>query len=217
MRTLPPDLTTELEKDYSCIKQLVLMSFTSGAVRLTDADLKIYYDGEWWNSRGLRLDPAQYSTSPKVDSISFEVDNIDKTLSNIVLSEETRGKGCTVYRVALDNNLHVIGGAVASFIGFLDAIEFDGRKARFDVFNHFIRWEMKSPRRIHQALCGWTYGGTRCGESGSTWCDHSWTRCVALSNNTNFGGFRWISALKDKDIWWGRAPGQSIASILAPH
>ncbi len=210
MRTLPPDLTTELEKSYSSIQQLIKIKFTSGTIRLTDADIKILYDdntgdgAQWWYSRGLTLDPAQYSTSPKIDSISFEIDNVDRTFSAIILTEETRGRECIVYRVALDNNMHVIGDAVICFAGFLDAIEFDGKKARFDVFNHFIKWEMQTPRRIHQALCGWTYGGARCQEAGTTWCDHSWDRCVALSNSINFGGFRWISALKDKDIWWGR-------------
>lgn len=214
MRGLPPDLTTELIKNYSSLQQLVKLSFAGGTIRLTDADMKIFYDddtgdgAQWWYPRGLRLDPAQYSTSPKVDSILFEVDDVDRTFAAIILTEETRGRDCIVYRAALDNNMKVIGGAVPSFVGFLDAIEFDGKKARFDVFNHFIKWEMKAPRRIHQALCGWTYGGARCGEAGTTWCDHSWNRCTALGNTINFGGFRWISALADKDIWWGRVPGR---------
>ena len=206
MRTLPPDLTTELEKSYSSLQQLVKMSFTGGIVRLTDADIKVFYDGEWWYSRGLKLDPAQYSTSPKVDSISFDVDNVDRTFSGIIMTEETRGRECIVYRAALDNNMHVIGDAIPLFVGFLDAIEFDekSKSAHFDVFNHFIKWEMKSPKNTHQSLCRHTYGGVRCGEVGTTWCDHTWNRCVALGNSLNFRGFRWISALRDKDIWWGR-------------
>jgi hypothetical protein len=205
MRSLPADLTTELAKEYNSLKQLVEISFLGGTVRLTDADRDIFYDSFWWISYGLTLDPAQYFSTPKVDSISFEVANVNRMMSNIILTEETRGRSCIVYRVALDNNLHVIGAASPSFVGYLDAIDLDSNRIRFDVYNHFVRWEMKTPKRIHQALCRRTYGDTRCGVSGS-WCDHTWDRCVVLGNSLNFGGFRWIAALKDKEIWWGRVP-----------
>ncbi len=38
----------------------------------------------------------------------------------------------------------------------------------------------------------------------SRWCDHSWERCVEMSNQKNFPGFRWLPYLEDKLIPWGR-------------
>jgi hypothetical protein len=41
---------------------------------------------------------------------------------------------------------------------------------------------------------------------GSLWCDQSYERCVSLDNDENFGGFRFLPSLMEKDIWWGRVP-----------
>lgn len=208
MRFLPTDLIgIELAKEVNCLRHLFKLAFTSGIARYTDADIDVRYGGEWWFSRGIEFDAAKYSLSSKVDSIQFSIDNVERELSGIIMSEETRGKECTIYRVALDKNMQVIGEAVILFLGYLDAIEIDNQRARFEVYNHFIRWKMMTPRRFHQATCMWTFKSTYCGYSdGETWCDHSWERCVALGRKLNFGGFRWLPSLIGKQIWWGRSP-----------
>ncbi|GAI73202.1 unnamed protein product, partial [marine sediment metagenome] len=43
--------------------------------------------------------------------------------------------------------------------------------------------------------CG--YGG------GETWCDRTYARCVVLANSDNFGGFRWLPSIVDKEVFWG--------------
>lgn len=57
----------------------------------------------------------------------------------------------------------------------------------------------------------WTDGDTylvgTCRYAGAeTWCDRSFKRCQDLANTLHFGGFRWISFLQDKKIWWGQTP-----------
>ncbi len=39
-----------------------------------------------------------------------------------------------------------------------------------------------------------------------TWCDQTFDRCKELGNQRNFGGFRFIPAIAEKQIWWGRVP-----------
>jgi hypothetical protein len=205
MKGLPPDLTTEIEKEYFAFCHLFQIGF-SATLYYTDADIDVYYDGHWWNSTGIAFDAVKLSTSPKVDSISFDIDNVNQALSAIILSEEVRGKECTIWQAALDKNMSVIGVSKI-FVGYLDGIEIDNQRARIQLYNHFIRWKMLTPRRTHSATCQWTFKSTYCGYSdGGTWCDHSWERCVALGNKVNFGGFKWLPYLVDKQIWWGRAP-----------
>jgi len=205
MKALPIELTTELAKEYHAIAHLFELSFPV-VYRFTDADIDIYYAGYWWTSKGISFNSANVSASPKVDSIEFEIDNVDLSISAIVMNDEIRGKACTIYRVALNKNMTVLG-ASKLFVGFFDAIEVDNQRARFSIYNHFIRWKMLTPRRIHQATCAWTFKGAQCTYAGAeTWCDHSWERCVALGNKLNFGGFKWLPALVDKQIWWGRVP-----------
>ncbi len=205
MKSLPAELSTELAKEYHFQRHLFQLTLAS-TYRYTDADIDIYYSGQWWYSRGIEFDAAKLSASPRVDSLSFEIDKVDKTFSAIVLAEETRGKECTIWRAALDKNMAVLGVSKL-FVGYLDSIEIDNKRARISVYNHFIRWKMLTPRRLHSATCPWTFKSTYCAYAGAeTWCDHSWERCVALTNKLNFGGFRWLPYLVDKQIWWGRAP-----------
>lgn len=205
MKGLPYELAVELAKEYHHQRHLFKLSFVS-PLYFTDADIDIYYDSRWWYSRGIEFDAVKLSASPRIDNISFAIDNVDKTFTNIVLEQETRGKECIIYRIALDRNMNVIGSTIL-FLGYLDAIEIDKRRARFQVYNHFIRWKMLTPRRFHSATCQWTFKSTYCGYGGGeTWCDHSWERCVALGQKLNFSGFRWLPFLVEKQIWWGRIP-----------
>jgi len=207
MKGLPAELTAELVKEYHAIFHLFELSFST-TLRITDADIDIYYDAHWWASKGVSFDSATFSASPKVDSIEFQMDNVDLSISNIIMNQEIRGKGCTIYRVALNKNMAVLG-STKLFVGFVDTVEIDGKRGRFTIYNHFIRWKMATPRRIHQATCMWTFKGAQCAYSGvETWCDHSWERCIALANKLNFGGFRWLPALIEKSIWWGRVPSK---------
>lgn len=51
------------------------------------------------------------------------------------------------------------------------------------------------------------YEVTECAYLGSeAWCDQSYARCCNLGNSGNFGGFRFLPSLMEKDIWWGRVP-----------
>lgn len=51
------------------------------------------------------------------------------------------------------------------------------------------------------------YEVTECAYVGTeTWCDQSYDRCAALLNMDNFGGMRFIPAIAEKEIWWGKIP-----------
>jgi hypothetical protein len=205
LRGLPAELIAELVKECHFQRHLYKFSFSS-ILRYTDADIDIYYGGYWWLSRGIEFDAAKYSASPRVDNITLDIDDVDRTFKTIVLSEEIRGKECLIYKVALDKNMAVLGASIL-FLGYCDAFENDNQRHQQEVFNHFIRWKMLTPRHIHGADCRVTFKSTRCGYTGAeTWCDHSWERCVVLSNKINFRGFRWLPYLIEKPIWWGRAP-----------
>jgi hypothetical protein len=203
MKTLAAEFTTELEKEVNCLKHLVLINFST-PLRLTDADVNVWNGVYWWYPWGLEFDAAKISSTAKVDSINFSVSNVDRTFSTIILTEQTQGKECHIWRVALDKNMKIVGWTMI-FMGYLDAVSADNQRARFEVYNHFVKWRVMTPRRVHQATCHWTFKGARCAYSGAgDWCDHSWSRCVALSNSINFGGFRWLPSLQNTRLVWGR-------------
>lgn len=205
MRTLPTDFITEIQKESLTIVHLVEITL-SGPVyhRYTDLDEDVFLDGNQYYSRGLSFNGINMGITPQVDNVNFEIDNVDLTISAIVLTSDTRGKSCVIRKAAIDGNLQVIG-AVTVFVGYLDRIEIDNQRGRFDVVNSFIKWQTSTPRRTHSATCPWTFKGTRCAYAGvETWCDQSWDRCVTLVNTPQFGGFPYLPSLQDKEISWGK-------------
>lgn len=93
------------------------------------------------------------------------------------------------------------------FSGVIDRCTLDQQRVRFDVFNPFIFWQRKVPRRLHSPTCPWPFkDATFCKYSGvEAWCDKSFDRCEALGVSDNFGGFRFLPALVNRKIWWGRS------------
>jgi hypothetical protein len=41
-----------------------------------------------------------------------------------------------------------------------------------------------------------------------SWCDHSYESCDRMGNTLNFGGFKWLIYLQDKEFTWGRNPNK---------
>ncbi len=205
MRTLPADLITELQKENLAIAHLVEITLSGPAYyRYTDLDEDVFYNGDQYYSRGLDFAGIELSITPQVDNVSFAIDNVDSAISAIVLNNDTRGKTCTIRRAAIDSNIQVISTATI-FIGTLDRVEVDNQRGRFDVVNSAIKWQTKVPRRTHTATCPWTFKGSECAYAGAeTWCDQSWDRCTTLVNTPQFGGFRFLPSLQDKEISWGK-------------
>ena len=213
MRSIPTELNTELLKEANYIAHLIELYFST-TIYYTDLDQDIFYGGNQYISRGLNFDNLNYSLTTQIDRISFEVDNVDLSFSSFVLNQELRGKICTIRLAALEvdaKKINVIG-ATQLFSGIIDGCTVDEQKASFDVYSPLILWRKKTPRRIHQGTCPWLFKGEDglCGYSGDeTWCDQTFGRCNHLNNKANFGGFRWLPGLQNKQIWWGKIPDYS--------
>ena len=206
MRSLPTDLALEIGKDFAFFCHVLKMELST-AVYYTDLDMDVIWEGNTYLSRGLRFHNTSLNITAAIDRTSFEIDNTGLEFSSLVLSEDTRGRACTIHIAAIDKNGQV-RAADTPFVGMLDSITVDNRKAVFDVYSHMILWKRKCPARIHQSSCPWIFkDAATCRYAGAElWCDHSYDRCVALSNSNNFGGFRFLPSLQNKQIWWGRSP-----------
>lgn len=287
MRTLPLELLAEFRKGFFSLRHLFKFEFTSRTIRWTDADSPIYanVDGssKWYDPKGIKFEGVKYDLLPTVDTISLEIDNANREVSNLILSEDIRNKDCFIWRVALDRNMDVMGYVLA-FYGFCDTQDPVGEKtARIDIVNHMIKWRDRT-LGTHSPTCRWPFrtedlcqyigandvttairiqanAGNTTIEVDSTsgmntvdskisiildngnkhwsrissitdadtlvitdaipagrhadigaavetmrWCDHTWKRCAEMTNQKNFGGFRWLQYLEDKSIWWGRVP-----------
>lgn len=215
MRTLPTALTAEIAKEVYSIGHLIRMTLYNPTTQqdlllyYTNKDMDVVYDNgtglATYLSRGIEFTGGQQGLTPKVDNVSFSINNTALEFSSYVMSYDTRGRDCVIYRAAFDEYLQVIGVATL-FVGVLDRVEVNQQRATFDVTSTFVRWGTQTPRRKHSSSCWWTFKDTdTCRYSGSTYtdCDKSYDACTARANTINFGGMRWIDDLQNKQTRWG--------------
>lgn len=144
------------------------------------------------------------------------------TLSFICVAEEEFVLSETAFSILLEGGLidgekllketeQTLGpfSIVASqslFYGLISDWNFEDDTVWIEVENELVFWAKKALRKSDSA-CPWEFKETECGYSGAhDWCNQSYERCQELSNTDNFGGDRFLPAIAEKDIWWGRSP-----------
>lgn len=224
MRALPAALTSELNTDGAKLGHLLEIVFDNAIPAsnfyFTDIDGDVVYDSgagygvQNYLSRGIKFNQAKYSLLPRVDSMTFEIDNVSLEMSSLVQTKDTRGRDCVIYRAAFGHTSHSTNknpfgviAAVPMFVGLLDTVNINGMKAEFQVLSQMVRWNMPTPRRKHGSRCWWTFKDpATCKYAGGlSSCDKTWGQCTTRGNTANYGGFRWLPALVDKEVKWGRA------------
>lgn len=205
MRNIDATLTAELAKEAFAHFFLVRHGFSTEQ-RFTDWDIPVYYDSEKYSPRAFTFGDIVTAAGMSVDRVTIDYDNVDRVVSTALLSEDCRNKEINVYvacNITSENNQVV----EELFRGLLDSWTIIGdRTVAIEIANELILWNKKTLRN-HAATCPWAFKGTECGYSGEeSWCDQSYERCLALSNDAQFGGFRFLPAVAEKEIWWGRQP-----------
>ena len=160
---------------------------------------------------GFRYSPIKYSMGRIVDKATVELSMID--LPDMILAfagGTPQGSLAIIRRVLVDDDGSLVGGTSAMiFEGTIDGWNLTEDKLKINIVSQFVQWSHKA-LRLHSASCSWKKfkgdnSASPCMYSGSeTWCDRTYTRCSALGNIVNFGGFRWLPSIVDKEIWWGR-------------
>jgi len=205
MRTLDSDVITELESSELTPFYVIKIGLEDFEQRYTDCDIPLKVSGEVYNPKGFSFEPARYSMNNIVDQLRVSIDNVDEVLKQVFVSETVQGTTIALKQVLLDSDRNVMSGEITLFEGEIDAWDLDETEVNITIASQFVQWAQQTLAR-HSASCRWKeFGGTECGYSGgSSWCDRSYARCKMLENTDNFGGFRFLPSLMDKEVWWGR-------------
>lgn len=158
MRTLPVELTTEFSKDFMCEKHLFVMGFSTPQY-WTDFGQNIYYGGRWYLSKDITFDSLELSMNPKIDTTTLNIDDVDRRLTKIILSDDIVGEQVEIYVVGLDKNIQVLNVPALLFMGYCDssARPIGSKKFAITVYNHMIKWKMMTPVRISSPTCQWDF------------------------------------------------------------
>jgi len=161
--------------------------------------------GARFEPRGFHHDGARYSLGRVVDKITLEIDNIDQTLSTEFIGGTPQGAAVSLKEIVLNSNYMAIGDPITWFSGTIDDWEGEEGRLRITIVGPNFAWSRRTVGR-HPSSCRWrVFGGTECAYAGAApFCDRSFTRCAALGNTNEFGGFRWLPSIENKELVWGR-------------
>lgn len=214
MRVIDTDIIAQLAAEELRPFFLLEMTIDGTPHRYTDCDIPLALDGDLYSPRGFEAGSITYSKGQIVDRASFLMDDVDQTLKAVFVGGTPRGSAVIYRLVVLDANYNLIGGtdsadqeSVILFEGEIDQWAIDEQNLSFSVTSDAHRWAQK-PLSTQSGSCRWkVFKGDECTYAGvETWCDRTYSRCSALGNTANFGGFRWLPSLEGQEVWWGRVP-----------
>lgn len=122
----------------------------------TEYPNNIFYNNQWYLSKGIKFDLAHISSAPDVDSINIDIDNVNKWFSNLVFSERLAYSPVTIWSAVLDKNLSVVD-ALLIFYGYYDTHDGNQRAVQCRIADHRQKWKMPTPRRMSGGPCPWTF------------------------------------------------------------
>lgn len=220
----------ELAKEVICVFFLLKLELTASTLRYTNLDVPIRYGGYVYTPIGMEIQGFNYSSALSVDQLTLVLDNTNLALSAYVLGEDVRNKWGTLSIAVMlrdsgeweagtewefDTEWVVEGTrflANSVFKGLIGEWNLTEQSLEAKLVNELVLWN-KKPLRTCSQTCPWTFKGTECAYvGGETWCDQSYERCVQLGNDLGtggvggYGGFRFILAMEEKIVWWGKTP-----------
>jgi len=210
MRTIESDVLAKLESGEITSFHLLKYEVNGTSYYYTDAEVPVYSDADGTDqlylSRSFSFDDINYSNNTIIDSCSLKVDNIDGVLTSIFIDNTIINEIVELY-VALFSDDNTILNTQQLFNGVLNDFSIDESELSITATSVFTKWDQNSNIK-HSSLCRWKeFKGTECTYSGAeTKCDRTYSRCAELSNTDQFGGFRWLPAIEDIDIYWGPTP-----------
>ena len=160
---------------------------------------------------GFKYTPIKYSMSQIVDKATIQLSVVKLPDMILAFAGGTPQGGLAIIRKTyIDDDYSVVGGTSAmAFEGSIDGWTLSETTLKINLVNQFVQWSQKA-LRLHGPSCTWRVfkgltSDSPCMYTGEeTWCDRTYARCEVLANTDNFGGFRWLPSIVDKEIWWGR-------------
>ncbi len=204
MRTIDANITAEIEKEvFSYFFSMELQFNTT--FYYSNANIPVYISGQKYTPLDFELPEMKLASALSVDNITIKIANVDLGFSSILLNEDVRNKVVIVSFGAMTKYGGVIG-VEEIFRGLISDWIIEETYVTINVVNELILWR-KKPLRSASSSCPWLFKGTECTYAGAElWCDQTYDRCRSLNNDLNYGGFRFLPSIAEKQIWWGNTP-----------
>ena len=205
MKTISTAINAQLEAEQFVYFYTVELRLSAITLYYTDADRPVHYSDIRYTPAPLSFADIAYAAALSVDQVTVEFGNASLALSAYLLGEDARNRTIIISQGVM-NAAGTVLGLTNLFQGIVGEWELTEDRATIRALNELVLWR-KRPLRTASATCPWVFKGTECGYAGAgAWCDQSFSRCAELVNQVNFGGFRFLPALMERQVWWGRVP-----------
>jgi len=205
MRAYDDDIFQELQKETAKLFYLAEFQLNQRIYCYTDCDIEITYQEHSYLPMPFAVQAIIWTADLSVDRIVLEFSNIKKWLSSMLLSENAANKPAILSFVCINDKNRPIA-VEELFRGVIAEWKLKEDKSSIEIVNELILWRKKALRTA-QSSCRWIFKSGECRYRGAEdWCDQTWDRCTKLNNTANFGGFRFLPAMMEKKIWWGKIP-----------
>lgn len=154
------------------------------------ADQNITWGGHDYLGKVSSRTAIRRSEGAEFDRVSIIFSNVDRTLAELVLTNEIEGRRLMIRKV----DRAVSNDSVVLFDGRMERpSRIDEKSCVIDAVDLLGSIEHECPSRLFSIHCPWEFRGFECGYGGpETECDKSWSRCAQLQNTLRYGGFRFI-------------------------
>jgi hypothetical protein len=203
MKDLDNDFAQLLQAEEGTLFYLLEMDISDTITeRYTSLDIDLYRGGVRFISKEFSIDDISMTAGTSVDRMKFKIADADQQMSALLLNNEVRGRAAKVYLGGLVNYEPV---SVGVFWGVVSAWELQNDQADITITDEWIFWNKKTLRQQGE-MCPWAFKENECLYSGTeTECNKTPERCKELGQlNISFGGFRFVPAMEEKEIVWGR-------------
>lgn len=197
---------TEIQSEEATVFWMVDVD-VNGSLHLRDTslDIPLFHEGNEFRSGQFKIPSVNIVVGLGGDKVTVEYANVEMEMTATLLNYPIDERPVTIYQGAMDGYTPRIE---TFFAGIVSDWRFDDKTAEIEVSDEFVFWSKRSMRGSGP-LCEWVFKDTEtCRYSGSVTgpCNKTREYCDALGNGINHSQNSWISAVEEKEIWWGRKP-----------
>ena len=183
-------------------------SGTGDYIALQNSDKPLNWGGKVWQVYPANVGPVKFRAIPS-NAVKVTASNVSRELVKEMILHRV-GKEVTVYKCYWNNDFThtepyvLFNGQVEQFnVEESDTSASVSMELKTDHWN----WTHQVPNHGFGMFCNWRFKSTTpgCQYTGvQTVCDKSWKMCNKYGNDARYRGFRYMSELEDKVIWWGK-------------
>lgn len=185
----------EVAKATLKTRTLVTIQLDDGPFRIlaNDTIANIVIDSNTYYTRMVQTSEIETSLDGTVDTMVVSTSDIDQEFSSLVANngDILTNRKCKVEEVIFNGDTTtIIDNPVLIFDGRINKIQLSAKSFVFTIERILNQYSSLSPNMVYDVNCQFKFKSSRCAYSGDeTKCDKTLTRCKALNNIINFGGY----------------------------